>query len=213
MSADVNLKETERKAWTSYFQDGLWDIYFGLMLLVVGIPALLPDIFTSELRQIGAWVVLMGLAFVISWAGKRFITVPRLGHARFGRERKAKQKKTAAVYGISVLAGVIVFLLFLAQSTSPSRGIPWLGSAGLVALGIGAWMMLIFGLGSYFMDFPRGYVIGALYVLGFSGTVLLHNPIMFIVAGTIILLTGLVVLIRFLHKYPIPAEIGLDDKI
>jgi len=147
----------------------------------------------------------------ISSHRRRFITVPRLGRARFGQERKAKQKRTAAIYGISVLAGVIAFLLFLAQSTSPSRGASWLGSAGLVAVGIGAWMMLVFSLGSYFMDFTRGYVIGALYVLGFSGTVLLHNPIMLLLAGAILLLMGLVVFIRFLRNYPIPAEAGSDN--
>ena len=213
MSENVNLKQIERKAWISYFDDGLWDIMLGLTLMFVGIPALLPNIFTSELRQDGASAVLMGLAFGIFWAGKRFITVPRLGRARFGQERKAKQRKTAAIYAISVLAGVIAFLLFLAQSTNPSSGASWLGSAGLVALGIGAWMMLVFSLGSYFMDFTRGYVVGALYVLGFSGTVLLHNPIMLLFAGGITLLMGLVVFIRFLQNYPIPAEAAPDDKV
>ncbi len=74
-------------------------------------------------------------------------------------------------------------------------------------------MMLVFSLGSYFMDFTRGYVIGPLYVLGFSGTVLLHNPIMLILAGAITLLMGLVVFIRFLQNYPIPAKAAPDDNV
>ena len=34
MVPDVDLKEIERKVWTSYFQDGLWDIFFGLLFAI-----------------------------------------------------------------------------------------------------------------------------------------------------------------------------------
>lgn len=44
MSQNINLKELERKAWTSYFQDGLWDMYLGLQLLAWGLAPLLEEI-------------------------------------------------------------------------------------------------------------------------------------------------------------------------
>ena len=34
----------ERKAWRSTFQDGLWDIYLGMILFTMGISALLDTI-------------------------------------------------------------------------------------------------------------------------------------------------------------------------
>jgi len=49
-------------------------------------------------------------------------------------------------------------------------------------------------------------VIAVLYALAFSGTVLLHNPIMFIIAGTMAALMGVVVLIRFIREYPIATQ-------
>jgi hypothetical protein len=42
-------------------------------------------------------------------------------------------------------------------------------------------------------------------VLAFSGTVLLHNPILFIMAGAVAVLMGLIVFIRFLRRYRIPS--------
>jgi len=48
MSQTINLKELERKAWRSVFQDGLWDIFLGLLLLAMAIGALLSDIGVPE---------------------------------------------------------------------------------------------------------------------------------------------------------------------
>jgi hypothetical protein len=207
MTTNMNLKQIERKAWTSFFQDGLWDIFMGLVLLAVGIPGVLSNIFSSELHQDAAAAVLMVLAFLPHWAGKRFITVPRMGHVKFSRARKSRQTKVAVIYAISAVVGVIVFLMvMLGLSSTPPAWVQRLGVQGFLALGIGGWMLFILGLASYFMDFTRGYVIAALYAFAFSGTVLLHNPIMFLMAGTIAVLMGVVVLIRFLRKYPVAAQ-------
>lgn len=210
MTTNINLKDVERKAWMSFFEDGLLDVFMGLNLLAVGIPALLPHFFVSELRQNAAYVALMVPALFVYWLGKRFITMPRMGRARFGPTRKSKQRKTAVLYSISVLAGLIVFLVFLMPTTGKSQGTPWSAPA-VFALGIGAWMLLILGLGSYFMDFTRGYVIAALYALAFSGTILLHNPIMSITAGAVAMLMGLIVFVRFLRRYRMPAQVGFEN--
>jgi MFS family permease len=213
MMTNLDLKQLERRAWTSFFQDGLLDIMMGLALLAVGIPAMLPGIFTSELSQDVAAAVLMALALGSYWAGKRFITVPRTGRAEFSRARKTRQTKAAVIYAISVVVGAIVFLMtMLGLSSTPPAWVQELGVGGFLALGIGGWMLLILGLGSYFTDYTRGYVIAALYALAFSGTVLLHNPIMFIVAGVLAVVMGLVVLVRFLRTQPKPSELELGTR-
>ena len=113
-----------------------------------------------------------------------------------------RQKKAVALFGISALVGVIVFLIFVAVGASLSGDVPPLGMREIFAFGVGAWMMLILGLGSNFTDFARGYVIAVCYALGFSGTVLMSNPRVFLVPGSVIVLMGLVVFTRFLRKYP-----------
>jgi hypothetical protein len=209
MTTDMDLKQLERKAWASFFQDGLLDVFMGLVLVAVGLPAMLPGIFNSELSQDVAAAVLMALGLLAYWGGKRFITIPRGGRAEFSRARRSRQTKAAVVYAISAVVGAIVFLLtMLGLSSSPPTWVQKLGVDGFLALGIGGWMFLILGLASYFMDYTRGYVIAALYALAFGGTVLLHNPMTFIIAGMMAVLMGLVVFVRFLRTHPKPCDLG-----
>ena len=37
MTQNINLKALEKKAWRSVFQDGLWDIFLGLLLMAFGL--------------------------------------------------------------------------------------------------------------------------------------------------------------------------------
>ena len=209
MTTDMDLKQLERKAWTSFFQDGLLDIFMGLVLLAVGFPAMLPGVFRSGLSQDVAGAVLMLLALVAYWAGKRFLTVPRTGRAEFSRARKSKQTKAAVIYAVAAIVGAAVFLMtLLGLSSSPPAWVQRLGLDGFLALGIGGFMFLILGLSSYFMDYRRGYVIAALYALAFGGKVLLHNPVVFVVAGTAAILMGLAVFLRFLRTHPKLSELG-----
>jgi hypothetical protein len=208
MTTNMDLKQLERKVWTSFFQDGLLDILMGVVLLAVGFPAMLPGIFTSGLRQDVAGAVLMVVALVAYWAGKWFITVPRTGRAQFSRARKSRQTKAAVIYAISAIIGAAVFLMtMLGLSSSPPAWVQRLGVDGFLALGIGGFLFLILGLSSYFMDYIRGYVIAALYALAFGGKVLFHNPIVFVVAGTVAILMGLAVFVRFLRTHPKPTKL------
>jgi hypothetical protein len=209
MATGMDLKQLERKAWISFYQDGLLDIFMGLVLLAVGVPAMLPGVFRSGLSQDAAGAVLMVLAFLPYWGGKRFITVHRTGRAEFSRRRKSRQTKAAVIYAISAIIGAAVFLIaMLGLSSSPPTWVQRLGVDGFLALGIGGFMFLILGLSSYFMDYRRGYVIAALYALAFGGKVLFHNPIVFVLAGTVAILMGLAVFVRFLRTHPKLSELG-----
>jgi len=67
MSEMIDLHHVERRAWRLYFQDGLWDIFLGLLFLGTGLRAL-----TGNL-----WFYLLVLAGVLALIlGKRWITLP-----------------------------------------------------------------------------------------------------------------------------------------
>jgi hypothetical protein len=208
MSETISLRELERKAWQTSFQDGLLDAYLGLLLLVAGIPELLTGVFSTELRQYAARVALMLLAFVSYWALKRYVTTPRMGRARFGPARKARRARAVVLYGISAVGLALTLFLILAWLGAGSTAEePWLGVRELFALGLGGWMMIIFAIGSHLMDFSRGYLIGALYALAFGGTILLDEPIILATCGVVTVLLGLVVFWRFLRTHPKPAQL------
>jgi len=47
-----NLNEIEKKAYRSTFQDGIWDIFLGLVLLILALGALLSNIGVPEGRNL-----------------------------------------------------------------------------------------------------------------------------------------------------------------
>lgn len=192
MTEKINLKEIEKKAWTSYFQDGLWEIFLGLMMLTMGIRALADN----------AWFTLLIVAAVlVIVVGKRLITIPRIGRVKFGTVRKVKQRNVIAVLGISVLANLVLLLLHNSGLILPEMSI-----SPIMAI----WLLAVFGLLAYYLDFRRLYVYGLFFAISEVLWGLFDKPtgpIAFSVSGSAALLIGTVLLIRFLHRYPIPAGV------
>ncbi|MDH4136914.1 MAG: hypothetical protein OEW09_09420 [Anaerolineae bacterium] len=207
MSHTINLKELERKAFRSTFQDGLWDMYLGFLLLTMGMGPVLPALNTSVMWTLVILLMLSVLAWLAFWAGKKFITTPRMGLVKFGPQRKAKLKKTRAVLFLSALLGVIMFVL------RATWNIEW------AAIPIPAYVwavqaIVVFGLGAYFLDVSRFYAYGVLYAIPVPvGIVLLQNTglpgFMFLpfgVSGVVMVLIGAVLFSRFLRDYPLLPE-------
>ena len=201
MPETVSLKEIERKAWTSYFEDGLWDIFLGSMLLIGGIRSLTDNVWYT--------LLVLSLAIVLP-LGKKLITIPRLGYVKFGPARKLKLGKAKAALVISVLA---VFALFLLPVLFTHSGLPLprMPISPIMAV----WIAAFFGLLAYYLDFKRLYVYGLLYGISevlwgqFGKPV---GPVTQTIIGIAILVIGLVVFVRFLGKYPLPPKGGSDVK-
>jgi hypothetical protein len=211
MSQTIDLKELERKAWRSVFQDGLWDIYLGLLLLAMAVGAWLSERGVAKSVQYAVYIGLVVLAMGALWAGKRFITLPRMGRVKFGPKRKRARALVSLILTFSVLVGLVLMLVTvrlksnpdLAALLSPDLLIPlvWVGN-----------VIIVFGLGAYFLEFKRLYFIGVMYALAIPFDIVLHEfagiDISYVAFGApavAILVVGLVVFVRFLRDYPIPA--------
>lgn len=213
MVQNINLKELERKAWRSVFQDGLWDIYLGLLLMAMAIGVLLSNTGMSKVLHSLIYLGLLVLAMLILWAGKRFITLPRLGRVKFGPKGKARQRKARVIAAISVLVGAVLFvIIWLAVKGNWAQGLPL---HFIIAVVWVANMLVVFSLGAYFLHYERLYLIGAMYALPLPVDMLLNQmtdidltPIVFAVPAAAILVMGLVVLVRFLREYPVPDTEG-----
>ncbi len=195
MNQKTSLREIERKAWTSYFEDGLWDVFFGALFLIGGIRS-----FTDNV-----WYTLLLLVPVLMLPiGKKLVTIPRLGHVKFGPARKLRQVKVFAVLVISVLATLVLLLL-------PHSGLslPRLPISPIMA----AWIAVVFGLLAYYMDFRRLFAYGLLYALsellwGQFGELI--GSIVQTISGVAILFLGIAVFARFVRRYPLPSEATLN---
>ncbi len=211
MSQDIGLKQLERKAWRSVFQDGLWDIYLGLLLMAMAMLVLLSRTNLSETQQMLIYIGLMALAMLVLWAGKHFITTPRMGRVKFGQKRKRKLNLVRVILAVSVLVGA----LLATAGTVFLRGEPpdWLDMRFIIPAIWAVNMLFLFGLGAYLLDYNRLYLIGVLYALPVPVDFWLRELagvrlgfIAFAVPAAVILIVGLAAFIRFLHDYPPPAE-------
>ena len=204
MTNEIDLKKIERKAWTSYFHDGLWDIYGGFILLGLGL---------TMVTDQDWWLGVMILGMLPLWAKKR-ITYPRMGYVKFSPQREAKTKKSILTAGIvlsgTALLGVIMFLL-VSTNSLPQWLDAWLADYFLVLFG--AMIAAIVGLGAYVVGVTRYYAYAMLVLIAFAASQFFNTSagLPVTIAAGVILLSGLVVLSRFLRKYPMPKEVGSDD--
>ncbi len=207
----LDLKSIEKKVYRSFFEDGFWDIFIGMLLLgfSLGWTRIIFDIM-EPLYILIISIIWNTITFLIYYLGKKFITIPRIGIVKFGQKRKARQKKLKIFLLINVLFGCVVFIL------------TFFGLLEILAIG-GSLTPLLIGLISYtfpftiiayFLQFNRLYIYALMG--GFSFFIsdviysILGSPldsiIGFGIPGGIIVAVGLIFLIKFLRKYPKPKK-------
>ena len=211
MTEAMDLKDLEKRAYASSFEDGLWDIFLGIVLFAMFSELLFSAIGVSWGYIIPeptgnlsvSQVLLTALALLVFFAGKRLITLPRMGVARFGPRRKARLWRIGIVFVITAIVG-----LLFALEIVPSMGLPLPLVAWIMVSGLG------FGLAAYLLDFSRLYLYAALFAASPVSFVLLKRagfPIaglsVVAVSAAIMIAVGIVLLFRFSKKYPRPLEV------
>jgi nicotinamide riboside transporter PnuC len=209
MSNQIDLKELERKAFRATYQDGLWDIYFGLIAICMAIFIQRPAAGYTPMNIVLA-VSAMAVAYGLFWAGKKFITLPRIGQVRFGPEREMRKRTLVIVLSVVVLIQGIFLAFQLLAWTNPGLGAALkallpdrtagdLLVASVGALFVGPSMIVV----AYFRDFPRGYFIAIMLALAVFLIIYLNQPIYPILIGLVIAAPGVVLFMRFLRQYPL----------
>jgi MFS family permease len=206
MAQQISLREAERRAFRTTYNDGLWDIYLGcfFLMFVIG-PYLSPSL--GDLWSSAVFLPFWVLAYLAIWLIRKHVVTPRVGVAKFGQARKAKLMKLSLVM---LVFNVIAFILGLVAATSLNV-VP----GQIFSVFIGLLLLTGFSIAAYFLDFNRLYLYGLL--VGFSplvgewlwtnGYAAHHGfPIAFGTASSIMILVGLVVFIRLLHDNPFPVE-------
>jgi len=216
MSHPIKLKELERKAFTSTFQDGLWDLFLGLQLLAWGLAPLLEEIVPLSDWWVAVLTAPLMLVYLTIFAAKKYITAPRIGRVKFGSKRKAKVKGVVAMTFVILLLGLFVGALWWGGIKT---GLPeWVVGIPLPPV---IWMVLLitgFSLAAYFLDFSRLYLYGVLYAISLPTRIILkQNPalgsislIAYFVSGSVMVLIGAVFFTRFLREYPLRVVAASD---
>jgi len=203
MNETISLKELERKAFRSTHQDGLWDLFLGGLLLMLGLGQFLergPGLSEGTVLAVYAAVVLLLTgAFTLL---KFKVTVPRIGRVRFGPSRRVKVMKVSLVLLASVGLGFVVFLL------TAGGIIPGASGLAVPALFL-VNSVVVFGAMGYYLDLPRLYLYGWFFGLSIFINELLRPvtpyPLLLAVLPFVAVMSGigLVLFVRFLRDYPL----------
>ena len=212
MAEHIDIKTMEKKAWISTFQDGLWDIYFGLLIMGMGFSWLggffgLPETLNVLVTVMG-WDIGVLLVFFL---GKKYITRPRMGLVKFGQIRKKRNKLLGLFIGLMVVFTLITFiftLLGMFQLQLP-------GFMVMLLIGL-LFITLPFSIIAYFLQLKRLYLYAILGGFGLFISELLvpiigapyHDIITFGGIGFVITITGIIIFIKFLKRYSIKKEEG-----
>jgi len=202
MTAKTSLKDLEKSMYRVSIQDGILDIQIGLMLLMFVLPIYLSD----RLGDFWSSIVFLPLWIIVIYGFRVFrkkVVQPRVGRIQYGTYRKKRLMRMniiiLVINLIALLLGVLSFMQFKEVSG-------WIVSARFSII-----ILLGFSLAGYMLDFPRLYlysimisaapVVGEyLYqVHGFS-----HHgfPVTFGFLSAVLVITGLIILVRLLKKYP-----------
>ena len=192
-SSKTDLGRIEQKVYLSYHQDGLLDIFIGLFILGFGmsmanLPAFVPSL-------------LWTMCILYFWPAKKFVSYPRMGYARFSPERKVREKKKLIALVILLYAPVIVAIIIM-KGFPPSGWAIWLKEHEILFGEVMAAVLV--SAGAILSGVKRLYVYAGLTMMVFAAHYLLKIPphLFFILLGIVILISGIVVLILFLRKYP-----------
>ncbi|MBU1940773.1 MAG: hypothetical protein KKC68_03270 [Candidatus Thermoplasmatota archaeon] len=207
MNENINLKTLEKKAYHINFQDGIYDIMFGILLISFAVAPILREII--GLGYIFFMIVPAPLFYMLA---KKYISLPRIGIAKYGGHRK---KKHRAMLIISLITFPISIILLTLTYLGPFQ-IDVSTALGGYAVPISAGLFAIFicGLTAYLIDFSHIFYYGLIVGLGimiteYLNTIIeppINNVLTFSLPGFIIILLGLYTLSQFIKKYPIPTE-------
>jgi len=215
MSIPLNLKELERRAFRRNYEDGLYEIYLGGMLISFSVFAF--NIFPGETfeSQVALTLYLcgMGLSALVFWLGKKYITLPRIGLVKFGQQRQKRGRDLLVALTVIVSIQVLAVLLQFGVLAFPelrAKVAPFLGDqsgmplivAIVAALFVAPGMLLI----AYFSEIPRGYFHAVIISIAIFMMILFNQAWWMVAGGVLILVPGIEHLVRFIQKYPLPLE-------
>ena len=205
MSDEINLKEADRKIFSTSFDDGLLDIFLASVVLMFALAPFLSKYlgdFWSSFIFLPFWGALY---LILRWLRVHVVN-PRIGTVKYGPTRKKK----ITVFTIVMLVLNTVFLIL----GMVAFAIP--GDSGWrFILPFGAMVLILFSLGGYFLDLTRLYVYGLMLALAAPvGEWLYQNfgashhgyPVTFGLSALVIFLVGLVKFITLVRDNPLPPE-------
>jgi len=206
MEKPISLKSAERKAFSLTFEDGLWDIMLGLVVMIFAVAPLLAEPlgdFWSSMIFLPIWAA---AAWIVKLLKKKAVE-PRVGRVNLGLPRKKRLFRLNIVFLVTLTLTFVSGFLALLEI---GAAVQW-----WVVLNAAA-ALILFSVAAYVLQQNRFYIYGGLVSLApivgewlWSQYQVSHHgyPVTFGLASAVIILTGIARFILFLRAYQIPEEV------
>lgn len=197
--------QLQKFLFRGYYQDGLWDIWLGLCLLVLGIGFHFFQQVEGPVAEMLAtfgfvalvFLTFRGTAVILRWAKQRF-THPRTGYVKYKpREKKANRKSTFIRVGAVILTLMVINIVssFFAGEWLVEL-FRWTLIAGALAAAL-VWLGTTFAIRRYFV------AAGFVFLSGILTPVLVETDrqiiVFYLLVGAVMLVSGGIQLFRFLR--------------
>lgn len=209
MSTTLDLQEIEHKVQRSFYQDGLMEILVGFYLMMMGLMV--------QGTMSAAFSALLLFAYKPAWEGlKRRFIYPRIGYVKFRPvENVDSEGFKRSVITLAIIAVASPFISILILGAGPGwtfwtrRFLPFfMGFITAIGPSVAAKRLRVY----------RWYVFSVLCVIAglavpYLGLESIYEPIgiQFMAIGGVALVTGLVMFVYFLVKYPVQVEMEVPD--
>ncbi len=200
MSQEQDFKKLQQKTYQSYHQDGLIDILIGLGFIGFGLNMA----FDNSVFIFLAW---MPIIFYVPF--KNRITVPRIGYVKF-TSSNTRLAIAVAVLLLVFLIAIFLFLITGRDNVSPQLS-AWISQYYLLPLAVIAGICFVGA--ALLTGITRLYAYAGLIIILFAGGIwfVVQPPFFVLITGVVIEAVGIWMLVRFLRKYPLGSEEGLNE--
>lgn len=184
----------EAELFKTWWDDGVLDLFFGLGLLIIGIGWWFDQPALAAIAPALLWIWVIPL--------RKAIVEPRAGYVEFSQTRETRVRRhlwLTLLLGLGTFAlGIAVFVYIRPQGMDAGQVkilqkiIPALPAA---LLAVGAF------IGAQFTGAQR-FIVYAMLLLAAAGLTLVYDlgpAVPMLIGGTVITLSGIILLIRFLR--------------
>jgi hypothetical protein len=201
------LREAERKAFRTQYNDGLWDILLGCFFLMFVIAPYLSESL-GDFWSSAVFLPFWGLVYLVVRLLRAHVVRPRIGEVAFGPVRRAKLMRFTLVM---LIVNVVVLILGGILAAAFSQRL----QGEVFGIVFGVFLLAGSSLAAYLLDFNRLLVYGLLAGLSpmvgewlwDRGLVTHHGfPVTFGVTAGVMIVTGLVLFVRLILENPLPPE-------
>jgi len=197
MTQEINLLELETKVYCDSQQDGLMEVMMGLILMTFG------GFFYSTVFAFYILLIIFS-GRIVEFVRRRY-TYPRIGVVKFHRENPKDALTGVFLFELAVIVIIFTLISLFGDVKDYSLWVNWSPLFfGMILVGPFAHAASRSGSVRYYGYAILSVILGLFFTLMGFGSGCTELILYLVFMGGFLVLSGLVIFIRFLRKYPLP---------